>query len=79
MSKAKEIAQWVIDNRYPKSEKEKLSDTELFNELVDKIEAAQLATLEKAAENAKQLTIEGEMTERQVIDKASITSKDNLI
>ena len=26
MKTAKEIAQWVIDNRYPKSENEKVSD-----------------------------------------------------
>lgn len=32
-----EIAQWVIDNRYPKSEQEKLSDFELYHVLVEKI------------------------------------------
>jgi len=32
-----EIAQWVIDNRYPKSEKEKVSDLEMFYYLVDEI------------------------------------------
>jgi len=35
---AKEIAQWVIDNRYPKSESEKVSDHEMYHELVLKIE-----------------------------------------
>lgn len=35
---AKEIAQWVIDNRYPKSESEKVSDHEMYHELVSKIE-----------------------------------------
>jgi len=34
---AQEIAQWVIDNRYPKSEKEKVSDLEMFYYLVDEI------------------------------------------
>ena len=38
MSSAKEIAQWVVDNRYPKSKKEKISDFEMYHELVVKIE-----------------------------------------
>jgi len=38
MKTAKEIAQWVIDNRYPKSENEKVSDVEMYNELVESIE-----------------------------------------
>lgn len=33
------IAQWVIDNRYPKSELDKISDFELYTELSDKIQA----------------------------------------
>lgn len=33
-----EIAQWVIDNRYPKSEQDKLSDFELYNGLVEKMQ-----------------------------------------
>ena len=37
---AKEIAQWVIDNRYPKSENNKMSDFELYHELVIKIESS---------------------------------------
>ena len=38
MNTAKEIAQWVIDNRYPKSENEKVSDMEMYHELVESIE-----------------------------------------
>jgi hypothetical protein len=38
MKTAKEIAQWVIDNRYPKSENEKVSDAEMYHELVESIE-----------------------------------------
>lgn len=38
MKTAKEIAQWVIDNRYPKSENEKVSDVEMYHELVESIE-----------------------------------------
>lgn len=34
MNKQK-LAQWVIDNRYPKSEKEKVSDLEMFNFIID--------------------------------------------
>lgn len=32
------IAQWVIDNRYPKSEFEKISDMEMYHEIVAMIE-----------------------------------------
>ena len=32
--KPEEIAQWVIDNRYPKSEYEKVSDSEMYHEII---------------------------------------------
>ena len=35
--KAEEIAQWVINNRYPKSEKEKIEDAEMYYFIVDAI------------------------------------------
>ncbi|MFT3679447.1 MAG: hypothetical protein QM791_04190 [Ferruginibacter sp.] len=35
--KAREIAQWVIDNRYPKSENEKISDFEMLHISMGKI------------------------------------------
>jgi len=34
-----EVAQWVIDNRYPKSETDKLSDHELYHGLIDRIKS----------------------------------------
>lgn len=43
---AKEIAQWVIDNRYPKSESEKVSDHEMYHELVLKIEQCNKPTID---------------------------------
>ena len=39
MTKEK-IAQWVIDNRYPKSENNKISDSEMYNTLIERIEEA---------------------------------------
>jgi hypothetical protein len=39
MKTAEEIAQWVIDNRYTKSENNKVSDHEMYHELVDSIKA----------------------------------------
>lgn len=33
------IAQWVIDNRYVKSENNKVSDSEMYHKLVDEIES----------------------------------------
>lgn len=35
MNSIQELAQWVIDNRYPKSEKEKTSDLEMYHTIVD--------------------------------------------
>lgn len=37
MKTAEEIAQWAINNRYPKSENNKVSDAEMYNTLVDSI------------------------------------------
>ena len=37
MKTPEEIAQWVIDNRYSKSEKEKVSDQEMYLTLVEEI------------------------------------------
>lgn len=36
--KTEEIAQWVIDNRFPKNENDKISDSEMYHFLVDNIE-----------------------------------------
>ena len=38
MKTAKDIAQWVIDNRWPKGEYDKVSDSEMYHELVERIE-----------------------------------------
>ena len=35
-----EIAQWVVDNRYPKSENNKVSDSEMYYTLIEKINQA---------------------------------------
>jgi len=35
--KAEDIAQWVIDNRYPKNENDKVSDHELYHGIVERI------------------------------------------
>jgi hypothetical protein len=32
-----ELAQWVIDNRYPKSENDKVSDAEMYHTIIEKI------------------------------------------
>ena len=37
MKTPEEIAQWVIDNRYPQNEKQKVSDAEMYHNLVDSI------------------------------------------
>lgn len=43
MKTAEQIAQWVIDNRYPKSENNKVSDSEMYHKLVESI--AKLCTI----------------------------------
>lgn len=43
MKTVKEIAQWVIDNRYPKNENDKVSDVEMYHELVEVIETLNIS------------------------------------
>ena len=45
MNSIQELAQWVIDNRYSKSAKEKISDLEMYHTIVD-----EFANLSKANE-----------------------------
>ena len=35
-----EVAQWAVNNRYPKSENNKISDSEMYHTLIKKIEQA---------------------------------------
>lgn len=37
MKTIQEISQWVIDNRYPKSENDKMSDIEMYHTLIELI------------------------------------------
>jgi hypothetical protein len=37
MQNLKQIAQWVIDNRYPKSESEKVSDFEIYHTILESL------------------------------------------
>lgn len=41
MKTAEEIAQWVIDNRYSKSENQKVDDFEMYHVLVEEISKSQ--------------------------------------
>ena len=55
---AEEIAQWVIDNRYAKSENNKIDDRELYDTLVNEIkshryQASELPSDEKINKQAK--------------------------
>ena len=43
MKEPEEIAQWVIDNRYPKSEWQKVPDAEMFNYIVSEIKESSLS------------------------------------
>jgi len=49
MKTAEQLAQWVIDNRYPKSENNKVSDSEMYHELVESI--AKLCTIPDVSES----------------------------
>lgn len=39
MNPLTEIAQWVVNNRYPKNESDKVSDSEMYNEILNVGEA----------------------------------------
>jgi len=49
-----EVAQWVIDNRYPKNEQSKMSDAEMYHTLIDKLTppqqsvSAEIASIDKS-------------------------------
>lgn len=47
---SKEIAQWVIDNRYPKNEYDKISDFEMYRELIIMIDKSNLEAAEREVE-----------------------------
>lgn len=49
--KAEEIAQWVIDNRLQKNENDKISDSEMYNFLVENIEKLCDKKIEKCCHN----------------------------
>lgn len=53
MKTAEQIAQWVIDNRYPKNENSKVSDSEMYHELVESI--AKLCTIPHVVWKSEQL------------------------
>lgn len=53
MKTKEEIAQWIIDNRYPKSENDKVSDFEMYHHIVDNID-----------QNTKQLVDEIELVNK---------------
>jgi len=46
--KKEEIAQWVIDNRYAKSEKEKVSDFEMYHTIIEQIEALSICEVSRS-------------------------------
>ena len=47
---AEEIAQWVINNRYPKSENEKVDDFTMYHSVLDLIQANARIQIEKDRE-----------------------------
>lgn len=51
MNVPEQIAQWVIDNRYPKSENNKVSDFEMFTTIVEKINGLTNNTLKLDCSN----------------------------
>lgn len=52
------ITQWVIDNRYPKSENDKISDFELYTELAKRIESYAQQRVASLEEEVKELKAE---------------------
>ena len=54
-----EIAQWVIDNRYPKSEHEKVSDMEMYYKLSADLEIYAEAKAKEAFEAARGIDYNG--------------------
>jgi uncharacterized protein YmfQ (DUF2313 family) len=53
METIEEIAQWVIDNRYPKSENDKVSDFEMYQTLIEAMN--QVLRQQPVSERSEQL------------------------
>jgi ABC-type transporter Mla subunit MlaD len=53
MKTKEEIAQWIIDNRYPKSENDKVSDFEMYHHIVDNIDQNTKQLVDEIAELRK--------------------------
>lgn len=62
MKTAEQIAQWVIDNRYPKSENNKVSDSEMYYTLVESI--AKLCTIPRVIKSVCLLKYDTKECER---------------
>lgn len=69
----KKIAQWVIDNRYPKSEDNKVSDSELYHGIVDKINET-ISALEQWVKEAE-IIINGVNNLRDIIEIKEATQE----
>jgi hypothetical protein len=70
--KTEEIAQWVIENRYPKSENDKVTDLEMFHALNDKIK-------QYAEECVKASFNKASDVKDQFINPKSINKLENII
>lgn len=63
METIQEIAQWVIDNRYPKSENDKVSDAEMYHTLIE----------------AMNQVLRQQLVRQRIIDYTNWLSKQNLM
>ncbi len=48
LQQLQQLAQWVIDNRYGKSEQEKVSDSEMYQYITEQLERAYQLGMEDA-------------------------------
>jgi hypothetical protein len=51
MNSIQELAQWVIDNRYPKSQNDKISDFEMYHTIVDSLTNLSVTKEKEPCEN----------------------------
>lgn len=75
--KKEEIAQWVIDNRYAKSEKEKVSDFEMYHLLIEKIEALSICEVNRSLPTMDERNLEVKRLTHKLYKKDDYFGKSN--
>jgi len=77
-NKAEELAQWVIDNRYPKSELDKTSDLEMYHYIVDKFKSYRQSEIDELTKEVERLRKEREFFIKMIKRKQQLNENSDM-